>query len=94
MIQYYCGITCNEDFKITHRLYLFDYYNKMMYCGDLYVKDIFFNSTFSYFKKINKFYFPISEEIFFVFLHLSWPNIEGSDFFSFIEIKGIEEWII
>ena len=92
--MHYCGITYNRDYTITHRLYLFDRETTMMYCGDTIIKDIGFPSTFNYFKKINKNFFPIRRDKFNIFLLLNWQIIENSNFFDFIETHQIEEWIL
>lgn len=93
-MQYYFGITFDKQYKISHRFYLYDGYSNVIYCGDDLVKDISFNSTFNYFKKINKIHFPINKEKFEEFLLLSWPLLENSCFLRFVEIHTIEEWIV
>lgn len=93
-MEYYFGVTFNRHYRFSHRLYLYDGYSSIIYCGDHLVKDISFNSTFNYFKKINKIHFPINKNKFEEFLLLSWPNIENSNFLTFVEQHEIEEWIL
>lgn len=92
--MHYCGITYGKNRTITHRFYLFDRENAMIYCGDTIIKDICFPSTFNYFKKINKTFFPITKDKFNAFLLLDWKIVENSDFLDFVETHQIEEWIL
>ena len=93
-MEYYFGVTFDGNYRISHRFYLYDNNINMMYCGDNIIKDIAFNSSFYYFKQINKNYFPISKNKFDKFLLLSWPNLENSCFLTFVEHHAIEEWVM
>ena len=92
--MYYFGITQDKSGTIIHRFYLYDCENNMMYCGEDIIKDIAFPSTFNYFKKINKTFFPISKDKFNLFLSLNWQFIENSNFLDFVKIHQIEEWVV
>ena len=93
-MEHYFGVTYDRYYKISHRFYLYEGSTNIIYCGETLVKDISFISTFNYFKKINKIHFPINKNKFEEFLLLSWPNIENSNFLTFVEQHEIEEWIM